>query len=318
MLISLLAVYGFWVYSQNLNEGKPWTFAVIGDTRSGGKYSNTGVNDVVTRAIAEAIVKDDCDFVLVPGDMIHGYSKDNNLSAEKQFEYWKTSMSPVYSAGIEVYTIRGNHESGSEDAYVQAFGADNPDNGPPNEKDLTYSFTHKNVFFMGIDEYVDPHIHKVNQEWVDSQLEDKSQQHIFIFGHEPAFKVNHKDCLEVYPKARDEFWNSIGDAGCQVYFCGHDHFYNRACISDNSGNEIHQIIVGSGGAPCSHWDPSKGKENSRFKLKFHDQVDYGYSLVTVDGDMVNIEWKAWNGSSDSTWVTKDSFQLDKKVAVAAT
>ncbi len=316
VLNSLLAFYGVWIFSQNLNEEEPWTFAVICDTRGGSEYSNTGVNDIVLKAMAKDIVKDGCDLVLVPGDLINGYSKDNNLSTEKQFENWKTAMSSVYNAGIKVYTVRGNHESGGsidpafKDAYFQVFGADNPDNGPKDEKDLTYSFIHKNAFFIGIDEYADHNTHKVNQKWVDSQLKNNSQQHIFFFGHEPAFRVNHKDCLEVYPENRDEFWNSIGDAGGQVYFCGHDHFYNRARIQDDSGNEIYQVISGSGGAPFAEWDPSKGKENSRFKLEYHNQVDYGYSLVTVDRDKVNIEWKAWNGSSDPIWVTKDSFQLE--------
>lgn len=312
MLNSLLATYAVWTSSQNLNEQDPWTFAVVCDTRGGSKYADTGVNDVVTRAIADAIVKDDCDLVLVPGDMINGVSDTNSVSTEEQFENWKTAMSPVYNAGIKVYTVRGNHEiKSSGDDFIEAFGADNPDNGPQSEKDLTYNFTHNNAFFIGIDEYADNQTHKVNQEWVDSQLKNTSEQHIFFFGHEPAFRVNHKSCLEIYPEERDEFWNSIGSAGCQVYFCGHDHFYNRACIKDDSGNKIYQIIDGSGGAPFVKWDPSKGKENSRFKLEYHNQVDYGYSLVTVDGDKVNIEWKAWNGSGDPVWVTKDSFQLEK-------
>lgn len=173
VLSSLLAFYGVWIFSQNLNEEEPWTFAVICDIRGGSEYSNsnTGVNDIVLKAMAKDIVENGCDLVLIPGDLINGYSKDNNLSTEKQFENWKTAMSPVYNARIKVYTVRGNHESGGsidpafKDAYFQAFSADNPDNGPKGEKDLTYSFIHKNAFFIGIDEYADHHTHKVNQEW---------------------------------------------------------------------------------------------------------------------------------------------------------
>jgi predicted phosphodiesterase len=327
-LFSFLLFMGLWVFSLNfneytgvndvvtraINEGKPWSFAVLGDTRSDGEAGNKGVNDIVIKAIAKDVVKDGCDLVLVPGDLINGKSEDN-LSVEKQFENWKISMSPIYNAGIKVYTVRGNHESEDKAAYIQAFGADNPDDGPKSEKNLTYSFTHKNAFFIGVDEYVDPH--KVNQKWIDSQLKNNSQQHIFVFGHEPAFRVEHKDCLEVHPKTRDKFWDSVGNAGCRVYFCGHDHFYDRASIQDDSGNEIYQIIVGSGGAPLANLGSSEGKENSKFKRKYHNQGDYGYSLVTVDGDKVNIEWKAWNGSGDPTWVTKDSFQLNKVASTAA-
>ncbi|MDR6223479.1 metallophosphoesterase family protein [Methanococcoides alaskense] len=331
VLSLLITVSVIWVYSQNpigVEEEETWTFAVFCDTR--GDNNNTSgktcTNDFVVKAIAEAIVMDGCELVLVPGDMVNGYWMNGSTSYDKQFENWKTAIDPLYEAGIEVYTVRGNHEYGNannydvypydldhdpalENAYIMAFSGDNPDNGPEGEKDLTYSFTHKNAFFMGLDEYASPHSHRVDQEWVDSQLVNNSKSYVFVFGHEPAFKLNHKDCLETYPEDRDEFWNSIGNAGCQVYFCGHDHSYNRARIQDDFGNEIYQMVVGSCGAPFKEWNISEYNESSRFKLKYHNQIDYGYTLVTVDSDTVKVEWKAWNMSGAPTWVTKDSILL---------
>lgn len=321
------------VKSEDMNENKTWTFAVMCDTRGDGTYYNNSnntltqkcINDSAIRAIAADIVKDGCDLVLVPGDMVYGGENNSSTPYDKQFKNWKSSMSPVYSAGIKVYTVRGNHEytksmnssapydivpePAMENAYMKALGSDNPDNGPEGEKYLTYSFTHKNAFFLGLDEYAGPHTHEVNQEWVNSQLANNSQPHIFVFGHEPAFKLYHNDCLETYPIDRDKFWNSIGKAGCHVYFCGHDHFYNRALIQDDSGNEIYQVIDGSCGAPIKKWEISEYNENPRFKLKYHNYIDCGYVLVTVHGNDVNGEWKALNSSGNPEWVMKDSFQL---------
>jgi 3',5'-cyclic AMP phosphodiesterase CpdA len=125
---------------------------------------------------------------------------------------------------------------------------------------LTYSFTHKNAFFVGLDDYINPH--KVNQTWLEDQLAKNKQQFVFIFGHEPAFEINHPDCLAYYRTDRDEFWNSLGRSGVQIYFCGHDHLYNRAHVFDTSGNRVYQMVVGSCGAPATNWTPPAYKDGS--------------------------------------------------------
>lgn len=314
--------------SGNLAGNKSWTFAVMCDTRGDNNNktpAKTCINDSAVKAIAAGIVNDGCDLVLVPGDMVNGCKSNSGTTYDKQFENWKNAMSPVYSAGIKVYTIRGNHEytefmnssapydilpdPSLETAYLKAFGSDNPDNGPRGEQDLTYSFVHKNAFFIGLDEYARSHVHRVNQEWVNSQLANSTGSHLFVFGHEPAFKLYHKDCLEAYPAARDSLWNSIGKAGGHVYFCGHDHFYDRALIQDNYGNEIYQVIAGSGGAPTVEWNISEYNFSSRFKPEYHNTNDCGYVLVTVNGSEVKGEWKTLNYSGSPKWVTKDSFEL---------
>ncbi len=89
----------------------------------------------------------------------------------------------------------------------------------------------------------------------DNSAENK-KPHVFVFGHEPAFQVKHNDCLAFYPQDRDVFWDSIGKAGARLYFCGHDHLYNRALIMDKAANQIRQIIAGTGEA-----DLDRGQEN---------------------------------------------------------
>jgi hypothetical protein len=334
MIIFLLAAPACSI-NQNTSIDETWKFAVLCDTRGSDQNSTykSCINDTIVSSLAHAVVMDGCDLVLVPGDLVNGWwrnccnNTNSKISYDVQFENWKTAMKPVYDAGIGVYAVRGNHEDGSsvyppqppyntfpdadlKAAFIKAFGSTNTSNGPCGETNLTYSFSHKNAFFIGLDEYITPH--RVNQYWLDQQLASNNKTHVFVFGHEPAFKVNHSDCLGAYPKDRDIFWESIVSAGCRVYFCGHDHFYNRAHIMHNSDDKIYQMLIGSCGAPFKQWRPPY---NDRFVVgDYHNEKYCGYALVTVDGDIAWIEWKALQ---NGTWVTRDSFHI-KSVAGAST
>ncbi len=241
-------------------------------------------------------------------------------------------MAPVYQKKIEVYTVRGNHEDGPGNyseklrkevppyithpdpnltkAFVETFGFNrangtgNPANGPDGEVNLTYSFEHENAFFVGLDEYIKPH--RVNQTWLDDQLKKSTKPFVFVFGHEPAFQIQHPDCLAYNSTNRSKFWDSIGGAGCQIYFCGHDHLYDRAHIFDGSGNKIYQMVVGSCGAPQANgWKPPY--TDGSVLGDFHNNNKTGYVLVTMwNNNTAVVEWKAWNGAN---WTTLDRFNL---------
>ena len=113
-------------------EYPPWSFVVMGDTRSNGTLiPDPGVNpDVqyVAQAIADFNTDTHIDFVISPGDLIiagyvpEGSSITNYDSIAQMYTNWQQGwshgngnvskgMSPVYKAGIPVYPIRGNHET---------------------------------------------------------------------------------------------------------------------------------------------------------------------------------------------------------------
>ena len=296
----------------------PWKFAVLCDTRGDNNPLNlekTGVNEAIVNAIARDIVKEGAELVLVPGDMVNGY-KYIEASYFDQFVTWRKAMAPVYAAGIKVYPLRGNHETGPflhnelelwspaeknapainsipelKMAYLEIFNDPwIPTNGPEGEKGLTYSFSHHNAFFVGVDEYANPL--QVNQAWLDTELQANKQPHIFVYGHNPAFSVKHPDSLAFYPQGRDTFWNSLGKAGVKIYFCGHDHFYNRAHVNDQAGNSIYQVLSGAGGAPFAKWKEQKYAEGDKVVKDYHDEGHYGYVLVTIMDTEVTMEWKA--------------------------
>jgi len=270
----------------------PWKFIVTGDSRSRG--GDNGVNTAILSELAAEIVKRQVDFVLLTGDLVNGYVDQTAL--ENQLNTWRSTMRGVYDAGIGVYVVRGNHDVGDPagvTAWNNIFKGEFslPDNGPTGEKNLTYSVTHKNAFIVGVDQYVKPR--RVNQVWLDAQLAANTKPHIFVLGHEPAFKALHKDCLDDYPADRDAFWASIENAGGRTYFCGHDHFYDHACADDDGdrSNDIHQYIVGTAGAPPYDWSPPYDGDNSNYTVEnIHHAKQYGYCLVKIDGLDVTLTW----------------------------
>jgi len=267
-----------------------WTFIVTGDTRNG----DNGVNTTILAELANEIVKTNPDFILLTGDLVNGYNPQTEL--QSQLNTWLSTMMPVYKAGIEVYPARGNHDLGDPPAttawnntFKGRFAL--PKNGPKDHKNLTYSFSHKNVFVLALDQYIETR--RVPQQWLDEQLAKNKRPHIFLFGHEPAFKTQHTACLDDYPKERDTFWASIEKAGARTYFCGHDHFYNHARIDDDGDpdNDVHQYIVGSGGAPLRDWPGQYDGVNSNYTVqKIYNAKQFGYCLVEIDGLNVKITW----------------------------
>ena len=267
-----------------------WQFVVVGDSRSDGQ--NNGVNIRILGELAAEIAKQNVDFVLFLGDLVSGEVRQARM--ETQFSTWLKIMKPVYGAGISVYPVRGRiHDEGKPEgtsAWDKFFGY-LPDNGPAGEKNLTYSFTHKNALVIGVDQCVRPS--RVNQIWLDEQLAANTKSHIFVFGHEPAFKADHEDCLDDYPANRDRFWASIEKAGGRTYFCGHDHFYNHARVDDdgNPGNDIHQYLVGAAGAPLYDFSGNYDGDNTDYTVEnVNHAKEYGYVLVEIAGLDVTLTW----------------------------
>jgi len=292
-----------------------WRFIMTCDSR-GDVVS--GVNEQILSEIAHETVRQDVDFIIYPGDLVYG-ARLKPSHFESNLWRWIQAMRPVYDAGIPVYVCRGNHEVGDmwdaepnqlpnpKDNYslrwLHVFGNPElsdqklPDNGPANARHMSYSVAHKNALVIAVDQYggiKHKLAHQVDQAWLDSQLKSNTRPHVFVFGHEPAFRLVHPDCLDDYPAQRDRFWYSLQSAGVRMYFCGHDHFYNHARVDDGDGdpnNDIHQLVVATAGAPGYTWYPPYVGENSHFNvIPVHHAERYGYILVEIDGLDVTAIW----------------------------
>jgi hypothetical protein len=268
-------------------------FIVTGDSR--GSSLTNPVNTTILSEIAQATIAESANFILFTGDLVYG--SINQATLKSQLTTWRTTMQGVYNAHIGVYPCRGNHDTGSKAAWDNVFTGNYalPGNGPNGEETITFSFTYKNVFIVGLDQF-GSHTRRINQPWLDTQLSSNKQPHVFVFGHEPAFKVYHSDCLDDYPTERNTFWNSIAAHCGRFYFSAHDHMYNHARIADDDGNpqnDLHQYVVATAGAPFYNWAGSYDGNNGSWtpQLVYNEEQQYGYLLVEVDGLNVTLTWK---------------------------
>ncbi|MBN1360811.1 MAG: metallophosphoesterase [Sedimentisphaerales bacterium] len=302
------------VFASPASVAGPWRFAVTCDSRG----TTGGINEPVLSELAHEIVRSGAEFFIYPGDLVYGARVPPALF-ESQLWDWVRAMRPLYDAGIPVYVCRGNHEVGDmwdavppqrPDPYdnygirwLRVFGDPGrpelllPDKSPPGEEHMTYALIHENALIVGLDQYGGRNYwlaHSVDQTWLDAELERNTKPHVFVFGHEPAFRTYHWDCLDAHPAQRDAFWNSLSRAGGRTYFCGHDHYYDHAVVDDGDddpGNDIHQLVVATAGAPFYEWSPPYLGDNGDFipHQLYHIQR-YGYILVDVDSLNVTLTW----------------------------
>jgi hypothetical protein len=316
-------------------QAQTYKFAVICDTRSDADNNGTdGVNVAAVKAVCNHLKKSGAQLVIAPGDFICGNVKwyDSTQTPPSNHDQYQAFLNAAQSVGvglpggaeeITLYPVRGNHEcyqqilpeESIEAAWLKNIGYTLPKNGPEEEIGFTYSFIYESLLFIGMDQYMYSDSTKtkgitIDQEWLDQELQNyPDAEHVFVFGHTPAFAAQHQDCLGENPKARNTFLQSINDRS-GVYFCGHDHFYARANIPvyDPDGgieNYIQQVITPSGAPFLGGFSPKWDGVYKNKNVKTESYIDntMGYQLVTVDGDKITVEFIATN---DACSFTKDS------------
>ncbi|MHB8067161.1 MAG: metallophosphoesterase family protein [Desulfobaccales bacterium] len=319
----------------SLAEAAPWSFAVVGDQRDAD--GTTGINTQVIQSMANDIAQNrGVSLVLCGGDQIHGIFGGATATLPQMYQNWRAAMGHILLSIS--YPVRGNHETYGEkstpyypyywDTCIAKVLTQIPQNGPDDEKGMTYSFANQNAFFAGVDQFVRDNDNRINQPWLDQQLAANILPHVFVYGHEPAVAVTYDlSSLAYYPLHRDAFWESLGSGGCRVYLTGHSHVYNRATvtITDVNGETtppITQLIAGGGGGPLGGWDgnyhpyqkqagqPKPGPpEAVTTTLDNHLEDQFGYAVVTVDGNQVSITYYAGVNSkvAPTSWEPYETF-----------
>ncbi len=273
----------------------PWRFVVTGDSR--GSYN--GINRPILEEIAADIIRQNTlrkiDVFVFPGDLIENAPMP---PIRIQYENWMEVMRSVSDAGIQLLSCRGNHDTD----WLTYFGSDaypqfkQPGNGPPGEQYITFAKNHKNALFIVLDTFSgrnDFNACRINQPWLQSVLSGNRQPHIFAFGHVPAFKALHEDCLDDYPQDRDQFWQTLTRAGAKTYFCCHDHFFDHARIDDRDGNpdnDLHQLIVATAGAPLYPTPRYNGDNGMYQPVNLFHAMQFGYLIVEVNDLTVTMTW----------------------------
>jgi hypothetical protein len=309
----------FWLFSlgsglAHTTHSKALRIVVAGDGRaeySGRPEDADGINKVVTQEMVQAVLAEKAEILLWTGDLTNVQKPE---AFESQLRSWVKIMQPLYNYGVTVLPVRGNHEfvwydpkdasdkpkpiPNAKETWNRVFSGDYalPQNGPDNEKNLSFYYTRDSVLAIGLDDYEGGE-HTVNQAWLDDVLRKEKKPFVFVYGHEPAFMAGRhptEETLAFNPTGRDLMWKSLIDAGARVYFCGHDHFYDHMAVSKNgeSDQEVHQILAGTAGAPFYKGGPYEGN-NSDWKLTPMRHIDYayGYVLIVIEGNSAKITFK---------------------------
>lgn len=300
---SIVFIFIFMLVCNAAKSQSSWRFAVLGDT-------HVGSSDTLTEMIP-FILADSVDCIIVCGDEAEGGLAASGAQLQAQLQTWQNYFAPFYNQGIGVYAIRGNHEADAHNsisAWNAAFSGAYvlPQNGPAGEENLTYSFIHKNAKFICLDNYIN--LHTINQNWLNQQLNSNTSAHVFVFGHEPAFKVFHTDCMDDSVNYRNAFWQSMSQAGVRAYFCGHDHFLDVAKVEDGDGdstNNVYQYLVGTGGGwLMPQYSNYNGNNGSYTPQRIFHDMEHGYSIVEINGDGQNdcnvtltFKKRTWNNTT---------------------
>lgn len=227
-------------------------FAVSADQR---QYAGSGTYDSSSyfRGAMEALDQLGAgEFMISPGDI--------DPVADQRW-----TIDQVLGTAYIWYPVVGNHELpgdgyennlGDNMAYLRAYDYGTVNPGPSGCRETTYSFDHENVHFIALNEYCDTagdsatngDIRDHLYNWLVADIQATSQEHILVFGHEPAYplpdmdndRLRHQyDSLNQYPANRDRFWNLLRDEGVLAYIHGHTHNTSALKIDD-----VWQVDVG--------------------------------------------------------------------------
>ena len=183
------------------------------------------------------------DFMVSTGDVI--YAQDTSWAIDQ-----------VLGEDYLWYPLPGNHDFGIDDyRFLENYDYDPNGSAPPNIVNwgpascprTTYSFDYQNAHFVALNVYcneespwgIDGSISDTLYHWLEADLSGTNQEHIFVFGHEPAFpqpdaltgtERHLEDSLNQYPEARDRFWRLLQAHNVVAYIHGHTHSYSAVKI----------------------------------------------------------------------------------------
>ncbi len=239
-----------------LEQGTSFSFAIASDMRF---YAGSGQFDTPSyfRGAAEAIAElGTTNFMILSGDIDHptyaGWTIDRYIGEDY---VW--------------YPIVGNHDlNWNVMSWLRDYDYGEVNPGPSGCPHTTYSFDRANAHFVILNVYcnqvgprstdgdIDDHLYN----WLVDDLEVTDKEHVFVFGHEPAFpqadaetgSIRHVgDSLDGYPSRRDRFWRLLDDHDVVFYGCGHTHGFNLTQV-----NHVWQLDAGHASGLGYTYNPS--------------------------------------------------------------
>ena len=211
---------------------EPFSMVFVGDTRTN-SWDHEEVMAIIETAVGYP------DLVVNTGDMVEDGDETSQWDEFFDIEH------EMLARGTLIPVI-GNHDDSDDNAFVDYYF-----HPPPGGDGHYYSFDYGNLhvtvantldtFSAGSDQY----------NFIEADLAaaaaDPDIDHIFVAGHWPAYSsgahgvADHDEWGEV----RDQLQPLFETHGVDIYWCGHDHHYERAEV-----NGVTYIVTGGGGAPA--------------------------------------------------------------------
>lgn len=242
---------------------EPLRFAVYGDVRGGHR---------VHAEIAQSLLDEAIDFVIVTGDMVL------RGSDEADWQRFFSVAGPLL-ARLPYYPVAGNHDtgtSGDERRRMSELFAlwPAPDERPA--EGAWHSFDISGVHFVMLDS--NHYRHEAQLAWLKSDLakaRSRGSRAIFAVTHAGPYSrglhMGHRYAAEHYAPLLREY-------GTTLLFSGHDHLYQRG-----TADGLNYMVSGGGGAPlysvrCGVKGKPRCKRDDGMK---HVAKEHHYVLITV-------------------------------------
>jgi len=258
LISAVLGLIGIWDGSAGARE---FRFAVLGDNRSTAPV----VQPLPFRWAIEEINLLNPDFVVIVGDLIRGYTSDDELLKKEWDEFDRVAA----TFRMPFHLVVGNHDvwdENSEEVFKDRYGK------------LYYSFDHKGSHFIVLDSELTSCFQKIDEaqlEWLKVDLEaHRDAEHIFVFLHKPLWlKGGPEEDREGFPEEIADHWNQVvhpllARYNVDAVIAGHFHYFRNEGIRDG----VRYLITGGAGAPLRG-----GRERGGY---------YHWLLVTVGPERV--------------------------------
>ena len=299
-----LVVAGLVALAANASAG--WSYGVMTDTQGAGQYpwvSTRLMEPVVDRFVSHHNV----DMMLSVGDL-------SDAGSPPEFDLWRQTAAPIYSAGIPMYATRGNHDIKTEteisamdpifgpvtlrdtdiwDSKMTELSAPSITQGPG----ASYMFSHNNAFFVTLDLYGATPTDLIGwlQDTALPTAATSGAKHKVLYQHEPIFGKARPGVLSSDPALELQLLSGMSAAGIDTIYTGHDHQYSRSVgIGPNGDVLLNHIVTGSNAEKYYRYEVAPGPNEGQ-AVQRNNRV--GYSVVEVDGPLV-------------TWTHYDSFAPD--------
>jgi len=257
-----------------------WKFVVYGDTRT---------DDSAHRSVLRSIAQNTPDyrFIINVGDVVA------DGTSGSQWDTWQRSVNDELGGSGQgdippkYMAVPGNHDNLDSSSGLSNWKKYLPGQQRYGNNGAFFVLDYQDVriIFMNSDASITGSQRDMLREAVDKN----PQKWLFAVWHHPIFPFGAKP----YEDGIHDNWGvPLHEAGADIIFTGHAHYYARSKKLALDGREhppedpaygTAQVITGNGGAP-----PYEVDAGSNAYMLAGSTVDYGYTELTVDGDTLYL------------------------------